>query len=147
MTFLILFQFSCQDEVDYVKPIPNVPGIDIADILGEWTAKNVEFKKGEAYKDVSEQFTEFTISIYENSSSVNINGNVALFGALKWEKQGDGYFNIFTNPESRSVISIYILSTNASIMTVRIKNMTPYINKLFAEESNEGNYKINLVRQ
>ena len=143
MAFLVIFQISCQDELDYYGSGLSPYEVDISSIMGSWTATQVEFKIGGASMDVSEHFTDFTITIYENRGCCSINTNDPMFAVKKWEKNGDSFYNVFSNPETNEVISVNVLEKNGGLMTASIKNLTPYVNKLFPDEDRDGYYLIN----
>ncbi len=150
MAFLVIFQFSCQ-QYEPVNPRPQDSqayyAVDISDIIGNWTATNVEYKIGAASMDVSEHFTEFTITINEYRGYCCINKSDYMFTVQGWQENGGNYFNIFSNPETNEVISVDILERKGSIMTASIKNLTPYMNRLYPEEDGSGNYMINFKTQ
>lgn len=138
MAFLVISQFSCQDEMDYYSSGLPANSVDISGIIGNWSATQVEFKIGGASMDVSEHFSDFTITIYENSGCCSINTNDPLCAVKKWEKNGDNYFNIFSNPETNEIISVNIQEKHGIIMTATIKNLSPNVSKLFPDEDRSG---------
>jgi hypothetical protein len=150
LAFFIIFQFSCQP-IEPIDPIQHNMSpyytVDISDIIGNWTATKVEYNIGAASMDVSEHFSEITLTINEFRGYCCINRCDYLFTVQGWQEKGGNHFNIFTNPETHDLISMNILERNDKVMKASVKNLSPYMYRLFPDEDSNGQYTIHFARQ
>jgi len=150
ITFFVIFQFSCQP-IESIDPTQRDMSpyytVDISDIIGNWTATKVEYNIGAASMDVSEHFTEITLTINEFRGYCCINRCYYLFTVQRWQEKGGNHFNIFSNPETNDLISMNIFERKGSIITASVKNLSPHMYRLFPDEDSNGQYTISFVLQ
>jgi hypothetical protein len=142
---LCLFQFSCDDESDYLGNGDSyMQEIEPPNFAGNWSGIKVEYIADDISQDVSEYFDEFQITINRKQSCCNINGCNSWVTTCNWVKSENSFSNYFKNEESGNVLFFKLISIQGSKIIAEVENKTPEL-KLFPDEDREGIFKITLV--